>query len=61
MPAIHGSLNDKRFVNFHKLCELHNVEPRDMVSAIAENAMDDQAFFMNAVNRIKNNNERREL
>ena len=53
MPPIHGSLSNKRFVAFQNQCELHGVEPKDMVSTIAENAMDDQVFFMNAVQKVK--------
>ena len=54
MPAIHGSLTDKKFLNFLKQCELHNVEPKEFVSTVVDAAMDDQVFFMNTVNRIKN-------
>lgn len=54
MPPIHGSLSDKRFVSLHTQCDLHNVSASELISAIVENAMDDQSFFMNVVNGIKN-------
>ena len=54
MPPIHGSLSDKRFVSLHTQCDLHKVTPSELVSALVESALDDQVFFMNVVNGIKN-------
>jgi hypothetical protein len=53
MPPIHGSLSNERFLAFGNLCNLHGVKSSDLVSIIAENAMDDQVFFMNAVQKVK--------
>ena len=60
MPPIHGSVSDKRFVSLHTQCNLHNVTPSEVVSGVVEQALDDQVFFMNVVNRIKDNKKQME-
>lgn len=53
MPPIHGSLSNERFMAFGNLCALHGVKASNVVSTIVEKAMDDQVFFMNAVQKVK--------